>query len=175
VTNAFNELEAAAQRFMDAHDDTFPLTPNVRFSRRLDLRYVGQFHRSPSSYARARSPMCAAGSATFSTRLTSSATGTVRRPSRSRVSALRVTATRAVLKQAPAAASSPEDREQPARDVLFDSGETMLTVGLPRAEPRAWSNLRGTRDRRGRHHAHRRPAEGCEAIVLPGRHNFDRD
>jgi N-methylhydantoinase A len=53
------------------------------------------------------------------------------------VSALRVTAVRAVLKQAPAADSSPGAGGRPARDVLFDNGETMVTAVLhgPSLEP----------------------------------------
>ena len=136
VTNAFEELEAAAQRFMDAHDD-IPAEPDVHFSRRLDLRYVGQFHPltlelPPGSFAEVRDLIGDLFHQAHAQRYGHSAEAEPME-----VSALRVTATRAVLKQAPAADSTPGEHEPPARDVLFDSGETIMTTVLsgPSLEP----------------------------------------
>jgi N-methylhydantoinase A len=129
MTNAFNELEASAQRFMDAHED-IPAEPDVRFSRRLDLRYVGQFHPltldlPPGSFADVRNEIGGLFHQAHEQRYGHSAEAEP-----IEVSALRVTATRAVLKQSPAADDSPEEHDLPARDVLFDNGETLLTTVL---------------------------------------------
>jgi N-methylhydantoinase A len=121
---------------MDAHDD-IPAEPDVHFSRRLDLRYVGQFHPltldlPPGSFAEVRDQIGDLFHQAHAQRYGHSAEAEP-----IEVSALRVTATRAVVKQTPAADSPPGDHELPARDVLFDSGETIVTAVLhgPSLEP----------------------------------------
>jgi N-methylhydantoinase A len=129
VETLFKDLEAGAQSFMDAHDD-IPAQPDVRFSRRLDLRYVGQFHPltlelPPGSFAEVRDSIGGLFHQAHEQRYGHSAP---QEPIE--VSALRVTATRAVLKTAPVTPPAPADHELPSRDVLFESGETVHTPVL---------------------------------------------
>jgi len=124
VESTFQELEAGAQRFMDAHDDV-QADAAVTFSRRLDLRYVGQFHPltlelPPASFAEVRERIGGLFHEAHEQRYGHSA-----QAEPIEVGALRVTATRAVHKASPAPAASQTVRELAPREVLFDSGETL--------------------------------------------------
>jgi N-methylhydantoinase A len=126
VDAAFQELEASAQEFMDAHGDV-PVDPTVHFARRLDMRYVGQFHplslELPAGrFADVRSSIPALFHEAHDQRYGHSAVDEA-----IEISALRITATRAVLKAEPAADVRGDTRERPSRDVYFEDGEKFST------------------------------------------------
>jgi N-methylhydantoinase A len=126
VEAAFRELEASAQRFMDVHGEV-AVEPTIQFTRRLDMRYVGQFHPltldlPPGSFGEVRGKVPDLFHEAHDQRYGHCAVGEA-----IEVSALRVTATRAVLKSAPAADGSPEPRQLPSRDVFFENGDKFST------------------------------------------------
>jgi len=126
VETAFGDLEATAQRFMDAHED-IPAEPEIQFSRRVEMRYVGQFHPltldlPPGPFAEVRARIGDMFHQAHDQRYGHSAMAELME-----VIGLRVTATRAVHKAAPAVDAPPFARDLPARDVLFESGETHRT------------------------------------------------
>jgi N-methylhydantoinase A len=126
---AFRELEASGQSFMDAHGQV-PVEPDVHFARRLDMRYVGQFHPlnlelPPGHFGAVRDQIADLFHEAHDQRYGHSAVGEA-----IEVSALRVTATRAVLKSDPADGGEASERELPLRDVYFENGEKFGTPVL---------------------------------------------
>ena len=126
VEGAFQELEALTSGFMETHGDV-PVEPTVEIVRRIDMRYVGQFHPlslelRPGPFGDVRSQVAASFHAAHDQRYGHCALGEA-----IEISALRVTATRAVSKKAQATTRRLEERHLPSRDVYFENGDKFST------------------------------------------------
>jgi N-methylhydantoinase A len=123
---AFKDLEAAVQRFMDAHDH-IPAEPDMHLTRRLDLRYVGQFHPLTLELPAGSFTDVRDGIADLFHQAHEQRYGHSAPAEPIEVSALRITAVRAVHKAVPAVTAGSGDDGIPDRDVLFESGESVRT------------------------------------------------
>jgi N-methylhydantoinase A len=126
VEAEFHELEASAQEFMDAHGDV-PVEPTVHIARRLDMRYVGQFHPlslelPPGRFVDVRSQVAALFHEAHDQRYGHCAVDEA-----IEISALRITATRAVLKSEPVTTNQADLEQRASRDIYFENGEKFST------------------------------------------------
>jgi N-methylhydantoinase A len=126
VEAGFLELESSAQVFMDAHGDV-PVEPTVQIARRLDMRYVGQFHPLTLELPVGRFADVRSGIAALFHKAHDQRYGHCAVEEAIEISALRITATRSVLKTEAAPTRATDAHQRPSRDVYFETGEKFST------------------------------------------------
>jgi N-methylhydantoinase A len=126
VETAYQDLEASARRFMESHG-AVPVEPTIGLTRRIDARYVGQFHPlslelPAGSFAEVAAVVPELFHAAHEQRY-----GHAARDEAIEISALRVTATRAVRKAEPSVGPLAAEQERASRDVYFEDGTKCST------------------------------------------------
>jgi N-methylhydantoinase A len=142
VEASFAGLESGAQGFMDTHDEV-PVDGAVHFSRRLDMRYVGQFHPlslelPPGQFGEIRPRLANLFHEAHDQRY-----GHCAPDEAIEISGLRVTATRAVRKSEAVTNSVVHEEQLPSRDVYFESGEKFSTPVFDGPALEAWRTIDG--------------------------------
>jgi N-methylhydantoinase A len=126
VEAAYEDLEGSARRFMESHG-AVPVEPTIGLTRRIDARYVGQFHPlSLELPAGSFADVAAAVPELFHT-AHEQRYGHAARDEAIEISALRVTATRAVRKAEPSVGPLAAEQERASRDVYFEDGTKCST------------------------------------------------